>query len=115
MGAVAEIVRISGYARSARGEALAALETGSGRLDFFKRVKAEFAACGIGPRETRLTALPDVFDVLAGWQSAPPTHWLAAAFLGHKPPAEPAQVMTPEAARDFMARTGGRIPGVGRM
>jgi len=62
----------------------------------------------------RRYSLPYVLRVRNGWRKSPPTHWLAAAFLGHKP-AEPPQIMTPEAARDFMARTGGRIPGVRRM
>lgn len=56
----------------------------------------------------------DLLALYRGWRKAPPTHRLAAAWLGYKP-AEPPQIMTPEAARDFMARTGGIIPGVGRM
>lgn len=43
----------------------------------------------------------------------PPTHWMLAGFLGYEPEAEK-QYMTAEAAREFMARTGGRIDGVGR-
>lgn len=57
----------------------------------------------------------DMLAIYRGWRKSPPTHRLAAWWAGYKPPAEPVQIMTPEAARDFMARTGGRIPGIMRM
>ena len=47
------------------------------------------------------------------WKLRPPVHWLIAHFLGYEPPAEK-QYMTPDAARDFMKRTGGRVEGVGK-
>lgn len=59
-----------------------------------------------------------VVDLLAlyrGWRKAPPTHRLAAAWVGFKPPPDHSQIMTPEAARQFMALTGGKIPGVQAM
>jgi hypothetical protein len=57
--------------------------------------------------------LVDVFRAYRGWGRSPPSHWLIAAFVGFKPRPK-AQYMTPDAARDFMMRTGGRIPGVQR-
>ena len=50
------------------------------------------------------------------WELRPPVHWLVASFTGYEPkPREAApakQHMTPEAAMDWMKRTGGRIEGV---
>lgn len=45
------------------------------------------------------------------WALRPPAHWLIAKFLGYEPPEETPH-MTPEAAKAFMAATGGRIDGV---
>ena len=29
--------------------------------------------------------MPDVFQIRRGWLKSPPTHWLAAMFIGYKP------------------------------
>ncbi len=49
----------------------------------------------------------------AEWLEAPPLRIVAAAFAGYEKPA-PKQYMTPEAARDLLAKTGGKIAGVKR-
>lgn len=63
------------------------------------------------------------------WDRRPPVHWLVSWFVGYKPPAETdrrssgngaaihpeQQYMTPEAAKDWLARTGGVIEGVRKL
>lgn len=55
---------------------------------------------------------PRLEALKAEWQVRPPAHWLIAAYLKYEPPGEKTY-MTAEAARDFMALTGGKVPGVG--
>ena len=50
----------------------------------------------------------------AEWRLRPPVHWLVASFVGYEPP-EPTQYMTADAAKDWLARTGGRIDGLSQM
>ena len=52
--------------------------------------------------------------IFSYWSRHPPTHIIAAAFAGHKPP-EPKQYMTAEAAKQWMDLTGGKIDGIARL
>ena len=54
---------------------------------------------------------PRLDALKAEWKIRPPAHWLIAEYLGYRP-TEEKSYMTPDAARDFLARTGGKIPGV---
>jgi len=57
--------------------------------------------------------IPFISALNAEWLEAPPLRHIVAAFAEYEKPA-PKQYMTPEAAKDLLGRTGGRIDGVKR-
>jgi hypothetical protein len=66
------------------------------------------------PARVRRLKMNDVNLIYEGWGRKPPLHWLAAAYVGFKPP-EPVKISTQAEIDAFMAELGAAASPFGGM